>query len=226
MQNRAQMRVAAATRLPPATSVPLAVHRLGAVALSVMVVWTGACRQGEEDRSVVPSENVSPSRPRVQSGAVYDTVEIFVDGARRFIVPARATVVKADVDHVRVHARKRLDFAGRPPRPINLATARRAMGLAVKRTETEVLCGTFGEWRNMEGSASIDLCFVVPLHVAFARREGLDGPNSVAGLHDPLWWFAHRQDDPSYWYAASVPADGWTLVRSQPDGGRRADSCP
>lgn len=193
------------------------------VVLLVLAVSCGRGDDGEADRSVVIEGGGGGARAAVR-GASYEVAEFGVDPTVTVFVPVEASVRKSDVATVSVFIKKSLGFAGVPLKPMSPLTARRAMGIAIRRAEGEVTCGTYGEWRNMEGQASMHLSFVIPVHVPFRQRAGLAGPRSEAALDEPLWWLVHRKDDPDYWFAASVPAQGWTAVPSAPDPDRRADS--
>jgi len=110
--------------------------------------------------------------------------------------------------------RKWMDARVHPPKPITHATVQHSMGCAFLRRGSEVRIGTFGEWSNMEGTASIELTFEIPRSIDVRTDESLYGPKSEAAEQEALWWMRHRPDASDYWFAAAVPREGWSVIRA------------
>jgi hypothetical protein len=162
--------------------------------------------------------------PRVRNGAAFDRATIDLAGAQELVVPSDAIVSRDDGEAVRVFLKKELGFMGHPPKPMDPLTARRAMGLATRRSDTSIECGTYGEWSGMEGGAHVAMRFVVPTNLKVSYSGDLLGSDSRAAPRDGLYWLSPgKESDPSWWYAADVPAAGWTAVPAKPDPSRQAD---
>jgi hypothetical protein len=160
-----------------------------------------------------------PRREDLVSGAAYDVARLPIPAIRRLVVPAGTRVESGDADELLVYMKKSVGSAGYPPKPITPLVARRAMGCAWRRAGDTLELGPYGDWSNIEGRASIRVLVVVPRRV----EVSVTGVAGAAQLDEPGWWLRHRENDPGYWYAASVPADGWKALISEPDPSRGAD---
>jgi hypothetical protein len=153
----------------------------------------------------------------VENGAVFELGSVPLGThTRRVVVPQGAIVVKGSPSrHMYIATRKALSFAGHPPERMPLVALRTNMGCAWTREGSRVILGTFGEWASHEGGASIGLLVRLPDDVAVERARNLSGAESVAG--QPGKAASAGAPRMGFWYATTVPTEGWAPVKLSPD---------
>lgn len=197
-------------------------HRLVMSAAMAAFLFALAC--AARDGSIVVDEQWSRPDRGITNGSVYDVATIDLAGFKTVRVPTGSQVTREAADGVaHLHMRKALFFVGYPPKPIDLLTARRAMGCAWKADGERLILGTFGEWDSqIEGGAAMSLLLVVPSSVSVEFADDLSGESSLAAEQDPDAWLKHGDAESRHWYSAGAPAFGWIPLPSTPDPSRRA----
>jgi hypothetical protein len=199
-----------------------------AIALAVLMSVAACADHGVVDDpstfDQVTAVELSPSKsadPRVTNGSAYDAGELTLDAGSVLIVQNSAHVEHTSGSNVIVYLERWVDFYGHPPRPITPLTARRSMGCAWLREGKLVWLATYGEWSNMEGAARTEVVVVVPSDVTVERFGGPYGVRTAYETRWSVWPY-----DPDYWYAYPHPAEGWSVVETQPDPTRHARRRP
>lgn len=176
------------------------------------------------------------TNPRIQNGSVYERIEVpreeFVPGTypSTIVVPVEADIRAVDAKRpIVIYASKTLHYAGHPAYYLNVESARRFMGVAVK-WENGFTVGTYGEWdSHIEGGAEVALILEIPEGLKVQRQANLSGETSIAHEVEKDIRYTRRElyraKHPSLWWGGPVtPAPGWTALAGEPDPLFRARS--
>lgn len=181
----------------------------------ILLTMTAACRQQIGPSAYVTDRGASA---RTLNGHAADWARIDPEPHECIVLPAGSVVESTPENLIVLRMRKEIQFYGHPPRAITPLTARRCMGVAQRVTESGCLeIGIFGEWANPEGHALVDLRVEVPRGLTVTLADDLAGSRSRAANRTAIWWIRNRAEDPEFWYAAAIPADGWSRIPDVPD---------
>ncbi|MBO0697929.1 MAG: hypothetical protein J2P46_06025 [Zavarzinella sp.] len=174
------------------------------------------------DPSVVVDKRRAASE-KVENGTAYDRAAVDAGAAKKVVLPDTATVRRtAEAGPVRLFMAKHLGFQGHPPEPMSIREARKNMGCAVKAEEDGLVLATFGEFRTIEGGASMKLVAVVPEGLKIEQRKGLSGHDSAGREWHGTYLTKPADAKGGYWYGPASPAGGWRAVPDDRDPDRTA----
>jgi hypothetical protein len=182
-------------------------------------------RDSPDDPSIVLSE---PFRTvhglKVENGSAYDKAALDISAYKKVVVPNDAEVkISKGEQRLQIFMKKTLSFAGHPPEPMSIRTARKNMGCAVKAEEESLVIATFGEWdSHIEGGTNMRIVLIVPDGKEVERRAQLSGPDSGGHKRHGQYLTKPKEVKEGYWYGPATPADGWRAVPDVADPERRA----
>jgi len=166
------------------------------------------------DQALDPSIVLSTPFGTIENGTAYDKAAVAIGPYKKLILPKNAAIrAEGEVDELQVYMRKTLSFAGHPPEPMSIRTARKNMGCAVKSEGDALILATFGEWDSrIEGGANMRVVCVVPQGIAVEKRSGLSGTDSSGQEWGGEYLSKPKEVKEGYWYGPAIPADGWKAV--------------
>ena len=176
-------------------------------------ILLGATGNMNPDLFVVATDPIleknAPS-DKVTNGVLFETARMDWN-EKELVIPETAVVEAYEGDRVQFFVTKRMHCLGHPPQSMKIADARSHFGVAFQENEKQILCATFGEWRNKGGSAQVKLLILVPQQTVVRKQDGLSGINSPASKKRDL---NDKALEKCYWYSGIGPADGWAPVKT------------
>jgi hypothetical protein len=148
----------------------------------------------------------------VTNGAAYERGWLTLRSDQVLVVPDIAVVEETDTKSVQFFVSKSLGYSGHPPHPIRIGLARSHYGIAYQFKDDKCVISTFGEWSNIDGSATIELLVLIPRGQKFEKEAGLHGNQSRAAT--PMN-FAEPALKKCYWYAGISPGESWNRIDLQ-----------
>jgi len=158
----------------------------------------------------------------VENGIAYDRAMVEIGNSKRIVLPDDTMIRRVgDPGKIQLYMAKTLGFVGHPPAKMNMHSARRYMGCAIRREDDNLYIATFGEWDSKkEGGARLKLVAIVPKDAQIEVRKKLSGPESIAQEHTVPKLAALTN---GWWYGPVSPVQGWTAIVAIPDPQRMAD---
>eukprot|EP01084_Bolivina_argentea_P107571 192337_1 len=128
----------------------------------------------------------------------------------RFINNINDLIFKYYNDNIiEIYVQKSLGFHGHPPASIDMRVCHKNMGIASHEENSKLFIGSFGEWRNMEGAARVNLIFLIPKHIKYETSNRLAGDYNIVNGEGEMFG--------GWWYGATNCGTEWNKIEEQAD---------
>lgn len=183
---------------------------------ALLVATLPSCKLGEGDfdirNGIVYSDAANPN---VTNGTAYDRAVLELGDHHGIVAPARARVLPTgDAGRITIRMAKTLGFMGHPPSRVTVADCRKSMGCAWRSEAGKLRLATFGEWRTMEGGASLALEILVPEGVRVERDSSYEMDRDQVTSISQLEAQGTANDR---WYSLENSSERWLPVPDEPD---------